>query len=226
MRLSGRDDVSSRRSSLLVLADLRSSSSGLEETSHILNSEHVNSLLDELVDQVEVVLEGVLGLLGVGEISRVADGSLDDSSGLLGSVDTELHVLDVVEGARKGKKKRKRGASKGEGAAERETRNSLEHPEDIESVLDGSLGELVDSVIGVRGVSDGVGSSNESLEGDVGNQLSEGSLLKERRREETRQVSFFGTTREGIERASLSQGSSYKNLIATSKVAPPQHSNE
>jgi hypothetical protein len=75
------------------------SSSGLEQTGHVLDTEDVNALLDELVGEVEVILERVLGLLGVGEITRVANGGLDDTSGLLGGIDTKLHVLDVVERA-------------------------------------------------------------------------------------------------------------------------------
>lgn len=94
-------EVSSRstRSFDLERDNSHGSGSGLEKTSHIFDTENVDSLLHELVDEVEVVLEGVLRLLGVGEITRVADGSFDDSSSLLGGVDTELHVLDVVERA-------------------------------------------------------------------------------------------------------------------------------
>lgn len=40
---------------------------------HVLDSEHVDAAVDELLSKVEVVLEGVLAvLLGVGDISGVA----------------------------------------------------------------------------------------------------------------------------------------------------------
>lgn len=52
----------------------------------------------------------------------------------------------------------------------------LEDSEDIESVLDGPLRELVDGVVRVRGVTNSVGTSDEGLEGNVGHKLSEGTL--------------------------------------------------
>lgn len=71
----------------------------LQDTGHVLDGQDVDSTVDELLGKVEVVLEVVLGVaLGVGNISRVANSGLDNSSCLLGCIDTESHVLNVVEG--------------------------------------------------------------------------------------------------------------------------------
>jgi hypothetical protein len=94
----------------------------------------MDSTVDELLGKVEVVLERVLLVLGVGKVTGVAlrrrasvgvggsetrgthDRSFDNTSSLLRGVDTETHVLDVVEG--------------------------VEYTEDIETVLDSFGGEL------------------------------------------------------------------------------------
>ena len=68
------------------------SSLGLEQTSHVLETKNVDTLLDELLDEVEVVLESVLGLVGARDITAVAHGGLDDTTGLLGGIDTQLHL--------------------------------------------------------------------------------------------------------------------------------------
>ena len=57
-----------------------------------------------------------------------------------------------------------------------QSQHSLEDSEDVESVLDGPLGELVDGVVRVGRVPDSVGSSDERLERNVGHELSERSL--------------------------------------------------
>ena len=72
---------------------LQPGSLGLEESSHVLDTEDVDALMYELVDEVKVVLERVLRLLGAGDIAAVADDSLTDTTGLLCGIDTELQVL-------------------------------------------------------------------------------------------------------------------------------------
>lgn len=44
----------------------------LEQTSHVFHGEDVNSAINELLSKVEVVLQSVLGLLRVGNVSSVA----------------------------------------------------------------------------------------------------------------------------------------------------------
>lgn len=130
-------------------ADEQACGLGLEETSHVFDTENVDSLVDQLLSQVEVVVEGVFGLFGVGNIARVADGSLDNTSGFLGRVDTELQIVNIVE--------------------------RVEDSEDVQTSLDGFFGEFVNGIVGVGGVSDSVGSSNKGLEGDIGDEFSQGS---------------------------------------------------
>ena len=126
-------------------ADEESGGLGGEEASHILDVEDVDAEVDELTDGLEVVVDGVLGLVGVSAVAGVADGGLNDTAGGTDAVDAESHVLDVVEG--------------------------VEDSEDIHAVLDGELAELVVDVIGVGAVADGVGASEEHLEGNVGDEL-------------------------------------------------------
>ena len=125
------------------------SSLGLQQTGHVLDGQDVDSLSDELVDKVEVVLQRVFGLLGVGDITGVAHNGLDDTSSLLGSIDSKLHVFNVVE--------------------------RVEHSENVESVFNSFLAEVVDGVVGVRSVTNRVGTSYKGLKRNVGNQLSQGS---------------------------------------------------
>lgn len=77
---------------LVVREYIQCGSLGLEETSHVLDTENVDTLLHELVNEVEVVLQGVLGLLGAGDITTVADDGFNNTAGLLGSVDSKFHL--------------------------------------------------------------------------------------------------------------------------------------
>jgi hypothetical protein len=77
--------------------DLHPRGLGFEQAGHVLDTEHMDALPNELVGQIEVVLERVLRLLRVGDIARVTDGTLDDTAGFLGGVNTELEVLEIVE---------------------------------------------------------------------------------------------------------------------------------
>lgn len=135
--------------SLSDSADQELGSLRLEQTGHVLDTKNVDTLADKLVGQVEVVVEGILGSLGVGNISRVTNGTLDDTTGLLGGVDTELQIVKVVE--------------------------RVENSENVETRLHRLLRELVDRVVRVRGVANSVGTSNKGLKGNVGNELSESS---------------------------------------------------
>jgi hypothetical protein len=123
-----------------------SSGLGAEDTSHVLDSENVSSHLNDLVGKVEVVLEVVL-LLGVQHVTRVTDGSLNNSSSLLDGADTDSKLLNIVK--------------------------SVEDTENINSVLLGLLDEVVDGVVGKGGVSNSVGSTQQHLEGNVGHKLTE-----------------------------------------------------
>ena len=74
----------------MIAEDSHLGSLGLEQTSHVLETEDVDTLLDELLDEVEVVLESVLGLVGARDIAAVANGGLDDTTGLLCCINAEF----------------------------------------------------------------------------------------------------------------------------------------
>lgn len=108
----------------VLLADAANeegSSLGLENTSHILDTKDVDAELNNLVDEREVVLQVVL-LLGVQHVARVADGALNDTSSLLGRIDTESKLVDVVQG--------------------------IKDTENVDTVLLGVLAEVVDGIVG------------------------------------------------------------------------------
>lgn len=69
---------------------------GLQETSHVLDTEDVDAFSDELVDEAQVVVESVLGLLGIRNVSAVADDGFANTTGLLRSVDTKLHLWEAL----------------------------------------------------------------------------------------------------------------------------------
>ena len=85
--------------SLPNCADEHLGSLGLEQTGHILDTEDMDTLFDELVDEVEVVLQGVLCPLWVCDVTGIADCAFDDTTGLLGCIDTEFEVIEIVERA-------------------------------------------------------------------------------------------------------------------------------
>lgn len=69
---------------------------GLQQTSHVLDTEDVDALSDELVDEAQVVVQSVLGLLGIRDVSAVADDGFANTSSLLRGVDTKLHLWEAL----------------------------------------------------------------------------------------------------------------------------------
>ncbi len=125
-------------------ADEEGSSVGLENTSHILDTKNMNVEVHELVDKFEVVLEVVL-LVGVEHVTAEADGTFNNTTSLVDSLDTNLELVNVVQG--------------------------VKDTENIDTVLLGLLDELVDGIVGEGRVSNTVGATEEHLEGNVGNKL-------------------------------------------------------
>ena len=76
---------------------------------------------------------------------RVADGTLSNTASFEDSLDTNLELLDVVQG--------------------------IENTEDVDAVLLSLLTEVEDGVIGKRRVRNTVGSTKKHLERNVGHQL-------------------------------------------------------
>ena len=103
--------------------------------------------LHDLLGQVDVVLEVVLGPLRIGDVARVADRRLDDLAALLGRLDRHLHAVDVVE--------------------------RVEDPEHVDAGGGRLLDERHHDVVRVVGVADGVGAAQQHLEHHVRDKLAQ-----------------------------------------------------
>lgn len=68
---------------------------GLQETSHILHTKDMDALFHELVNKLEVILQGVLLLVGACNIAAVTNDSLANTTSLLGGIDAESHLATV-----------------------------------------------------------------------------------------------------------------------------------
>jgi len=68
-----------------------------KQPGHVLDTQDVDPLSNELIRKIEVVLQGIFGPFRVGDVSRVTDCTFDYTACLLRSVDTELEVLKVIE---------------------------------------------------------------------------------------------------------------------------------
>ena len=55
----------------------------------------MDALRHKLVDEVKIVLQCVLGLLGIGDVARVANNSFNDATSLLGCINTEFKTQGV-----------------------------------------------------------------------------------------------------------------------------------
>mmetsp|Transcript_42058 Transcript_42058/g.80439 ORF Transcript_42058/g.80439 Transcript_42058/m.80439 type:complete len:782 (-) Transcript_42058:261-2606(-) len=115
---------------------------GLEQPCHVLDGQEVNVARHQLLRKVEVVVDGVLGLVGVGQVAGVADGGLHHAPGLMHRLDTELEILHVVQ--------------------------RVKHTEDVDAAVLSLLDKLLDDVVRVGGVAHGVGAAQQHLEGHVG----------------------------------------------------------
>lgn len=166
--------------SLSDSTDKQSSSLGFEETGHVLDTEDVDAFLDERVGEVEVVLKSVLSLLGVGNVTRVTDSTLNDTTGLLSGIDTDLQVLKIVE--------------------------RVENSENVETGLNSFPGEVVNGIVRVRSVTDSVGTSDQSLQRNVGDQLPQSPQPDPRVLVEEPHRDIKGGTTPTLERVGVLEG--------------------
>jgi len=67
----------------------------LQETGHILHTKDMDALFHELVNKVEVILQGVLLFVGARNIAAVTNDSLANTTSLLGGIDAESHLATV-----------------------------------------------------------------------------------------------------------------------------------
>ena len=81
-----------RQFRVLFLGDSHSRSLRFEQTRHVLDTKDVDAFGNKLVDEVKIVLQGILRLLRVGDIATVAHSSFHDTTSLLGSVNAEFHL--------------------------------------------------------------------------------------------------------------------------------------
>lgn len=116
----------------------------LQETGHVLYTEDMDTLGHKLVHKVEVVLQGVLCLLWVRNIARVANDGLANTAGLLRSIDTKPQVLCSIQSNISISSSRQ---------PERRTHvvQGVENTEDVETIFHRLLGEIVDGVVPVLG---------------------------------------------------------------------------
>ena len=115
---------------------------GLQHAGHILDAQHVGATALQLLGQIDVVVQRIFVPGGIQNIAGIADGSLTDLILLEDLLHGDLHAGQPVE--------------------------RVEHAEDIDAAAGGLLDELPDDVIGIVGVTHGVGAADEHLQQHVG----------------------------------------------------------
>ena len=71
---------------------------GAQQPGHVLDRQHVRAGVDDLLGQLQVVVEGVEVLAGIGQVTGVAHRDFGDRrTGFAHRVDRRTHRLDVVE---------------------------------------------------------------------------------------------------------------------------------
>mmetsp|Transcript_28445 Transcript_28445/g.66756 ORF Transcript_28445/g.66756 Transcript_28445/m.66756 type:complete len:419 (-) Transcript_28445:1502-2758(-) len=131
-----------------------------KKSGHVLHGERMRAHLHQFVGICEVIIEVVLVAWNVlGDISSVAKDGLDEASRGGSGLDADSHVLGVVQG--------------------------VKDTENIHAGLICLLAEGIDDIVGIRRVSDGIGTSQKHLEayirhlGSEGLQSSPGTFMEE-----------------------------------------------
>ena len=100
------------------------------EAGHVFHRKNVGAHLFELFRHLDVVLEVVLGALGVEDVAGVTDRGFADGIGLEHRFHRHLHVRNPIQG--------------------------VEHPEHVHTGVRGFFNETLYHVVRVVGVADGV----------------------------------------------------------------------
>ena len=119
----------------------------LAQAGHVLDGDQVGAALLQLLGQIDVIRQVVLGPARVEDVAGVADRRLAERSRLADGLERQLHVGHPVE-----------------------------RVEDAEQVDPGGgrlLDERLDDVVGIARVADGVRAAQQHLEEDVGDLLAE-----------------------------------------------------
>ena len=114
---------------------------GLEEASHVLDCKNMDPKIVQLTGELEIIFQVVHAAIGIGNVSSVADGCLDNTSSLANCIDAKPHIFQIVE--------------------------RVEYTKDVHASVLGMLAELVHNIVRVAGVANRVGAAEEHLEGDV-----------------------------------------------------------
>mmetsp|Transcript_3062 Transcript_3062/g.6783 ORF Transcript_3062/g.6783 Transcript_3062/m.6783 type:complete len:254 (-) Transcript_3062:558-1319(-) len=115
--------------------------SGSEESSHILDCQRMRTHINQLTTKVHVIFEVVLALRRISNITSVTHGTLNETTSLSSSVDTELQVVEVIQ--------------------------RIEDTEDINSRVLSLIAKFVNDVVGVVGVSNSVSTAQQHLERNI-----------------------------------------------------------
>ena len=115
---------------------------GLQEAGHILDGDGVGTTVSQLLCHLHIVVQGVLVPLGVADVAGIADGGLHQLVALGGLVHGNLHAGNPVQGVK-----------------------DAEH---VDSPCGRLLHKAADHIVGIVGVAHAVGTTEQHLEGDVG----------------------------------------------------------
>ena len=122
---------------------------GFAETRHVLDGQNVGAHLLQPAGHLEVVVEGVLGPSGIEDIAGVADGGLANGVGFPHRRHGDFHVFHRVQG--------------------------IENTKDVNALPGRFLDEFGHHVVRVTGVSHRIGSPQQHLEADIGDEISKPS---------------------------------------------------
>ena len=101
----------------------------------------------QLLGEADIVVQRVLGAVGIEDVAGVADRALAELAVVAHGVDRDAHVLDPVQ--------------------------AVEDAEQVHAGVGGLLDEVADDVVGVVGVADAVGAAQQHLREEVGHALAD-----------------------------------------------------
>mmetsp|Transcript_5186 Transcript_5186/g.20130 ORF Transcript_5186/g.20130 Transcript_5186/m.20130 type:complete len:237 (-) Transcript_5186:1805-2515(-) len=113
----------------------------LQQTSHVLHGEHINTVLNELGREVDIIVQRIFSLLRIAHVTSVANCRFNDAVGVAHGVDAKHEVIFVVE--------------------------RVKNAENIDTRLARLVHEALHDVVRVRSITDRVGAAKKHLKWDV-----------------------------------------------------------